>query len=428
MQVLPTVALVSVARPAVREEMMSDAVTSKSAWWRVGAVLLIGLFVAYIDRTNLSVALPQLSMDLGFAGEGFAGTNSLALTIFLIGYAVANVLGGFLTRRIDPKTVVIVCFGSWSIATIIVGVASSLYVLLACRFVLGVAEGIYWPQQSRFARAWFAPKDLTKANSLIQYYGQFLALAIGFVTLTPVYDAFGWRALFLITGGLGIVVIVPLYLAALKPEGEAPFRDQMVSTGKLSLAAFGGPAFVLIVFSYITQGMLFWGITLWIPLAVRSLGFTGMNQAVASALPYAAAVGFAIPMAIISDRTGRRVLIAALGMILPGFLLLALPLVDSGVAKLTMVTIALGYRASSFTPNIWSILQSNVEPQAVGSAAGIMNGLGAGGGGTIAGFLVGLLQARTGSYLTGFMVLGALVIVGGVVLLIYGSIMRSASS
>ena len=32
-----------------------------SEWWSIGGTLLIGLFVAYLDRTNLSVAMPQLS-------------------------------------------------------------------------------------------------------------------------------------------------------------------------------------------------------------------------------------------------------------------------------------------------------------------------------------------------------------------------------
>jgi hypothetical protein len=49
-----------------------------------------------------------------------------------------------------------------------------------------------------------------------------------------------------------------------------------------------------------------------------------------------------------------------------------------------------------------------------------MNGIGAGGGGTFAGFLVGLLNARTGSYMSGFMVLGALTVLGSIALLAYG--------
>jgi MFS family permease len=178
------------------------------------------------------------------------------------------------------------------------------------------------------------------------------------------------------------------------------------------------------VFSYITQGMLFWGITLWIPLAVRSLGFSGWSQALASSLPYMAAVVLAIPMSAISDRTQKRVLIAALGMLIPGCLLLTLPLVDSGYLKLAIITAALGYYASSYTPNIWSILQSTVAPHAVGTASGIMNGLGAGGGGTIAGFLVAAMNSYTGSYTSGFMVLGGLVVIGGLSLLTYGYVAK----
>ena len=269
----------------------------RSKWWNIGGSLMVGLFVAYLDRSNLSVSLPSVAQDMGFAGDGFAVTSSLALTIFLIGYALANILGGILTRRMDPKRVVIWTFALWSVATIVIGFSSSLVTLLVCRAILGIAEGIYWPQQSRFARGWFAADELTKANSLIQYYGQYLALAVGFLVLTPIYQAVGWRSLFFLTGGLGLAVIVPLYCFCLRPEAEAPYRLEASGQPQvpLSFEALGGLSFVLLVFSYVTQGMLFWGITLWIPLAVKSLGFSGLSQAFASAVPYAAAVLFAIP-------------------------------------------------------------------------------------------------------------------------------------
>jgi MFS family permease len=396
----------------------------RSRWWSIGGTLFIGLFVAYLDRTNLSVALPQLSKDMGFAGDNFAVTASWALTTFLIGYALANILGGILTRNMDPKVVVIWCFTVWSAATLVVGLTGSVAVLLVCRLILGVTEGIYWPQQSRFVRAWFASNELTKANAIIQYYGQYVALAIGFMVLTPIYDAWGWHVLFYITGGIGLIIIVPLFCVFLRPESEAPYLPKATvgAQPRLTLASMGGPAFLLLVFAYITQGMLFWGITLWIPLTVRSLGFTGISQGLVSAVPYFVAVLLAFPISALSDRTGKRVLIASLGMLVAGVLLLALPAVDSGAAKMTLITIALGYYAASFTPNIWSILQSTVEPHAVGSASGIINGLGAGGGGTIAGFLVGLMNSYTGSYMAGFMVLGALVFLGGLSLLWYGQV------
>ncbi|WP_186181871.1 MFS transporter [Burkholderia gladioli] len=390
-------------------------------WTRIGGSLLAGLFVAYLDRIALSVALPSIAKDFGFAAPNMAATASWALTAFLIGYAVANVIGGILTRRWDPKYVAAWTFALWSVATCYVGMTNSIAVLLICRVLLGIGEGIYWPQQSRFATAWFAPNERTKANAVIQYYGQFLALGIGFMLLTPLYDAFGWRVLFYIAGGLGLLVIVPLYLAMLKPQSAAPYPPPKrgSTASKLTLAVLGGPSFYLILFSYVMQGMLFWGITLWIPLAVKSIGITGAEQGIASALPYLAAVVLAPFMSRISDRTGKRIRIAASALLLPGVLLMLLPVVTSGYGKLALITLALGYFASSYTPNIWSILQASVAPEAVGSAAGIMNGIGAGGGGTLAGFLVGMTKAATGSFIVGFVLLGVLALMGGVALLIY---------
>ena len=54
-------------------------------WRSSGISLLIGLFVAYLDRTNLSVAIPSVARDTGFSGPRFLVISSWALTIFLIG-------------------------------------------------------------------------------------------------------------------------------------------------------------------------------------------------------------------------------------------------------------------------------------------------------------------------------------------------------
>lgn len=130
----------------------------------------------------------------------------------------------------------------WSIATVFVGFTSSVYVILICRLVLGITEGIYWPQQSRFASDWFSDKERTQANSIIQYYGQFLALDTGFMILSPLDAAFGWRNVFIITGVIGIVVVVPLYITMLKKQEEAPYYRAPAPTEqtKLTLESLGG--------------------------------------------------------------------------------------------------------------------------------------------------------------------------------------------
>lgn len=394
-------------------------------WFKIGGTLMVGLFVAFLDRINLSIALPSISKELGFTGIRFAITSSWALTTFLIGYAAANFFGGIFTRRMDPKWVVISLMIIWSITTLLTGLISSVFALLVMRAILGVTEGIYWPQQSRFAKAWFAPYELTKANTLIQYYGQYFALTLGFFILTPIYDTMGWRFLFYFTGGIGLFIMIPLFWTMLKRESEAPYSIKFQGNyPKLTLKSLGGNIFLLLVFSYLAQAMLFWGITLWLPMVVKSLGYTGLKQAFGSALPYFTAIVFAIPMSYISDKTGRRILIAASGLFIPGTLLIILPLGGTGFLKLVLIALALGYMSSSFTTNVWTTLQTNVEPSVIGPAAGIINGIGAGGGGALAGFIVGLFLKSTGSYMPGFMVIGFIVILGGMSLLLYGKVTR----
>jgi MFS family permease len=397
-------------------------------WIRIGGTLMMGLFVAYLDRINLSVALQSLSTELGFTGSRFAITSSWALTTFLIAYAASNFFGGIFTRRADPKWIVISMLAVWSTATLITGFVGSLFTLLVMRAILGIAEGIYWPQQSRFARAWFAPHELTRANTMIQYYGQYIALSIGFFILTPVYDAFGWRYLFYITAALGLFIVLPLFWVMLRKESEAPYMPKNHdSTSKLTLKAMGGRPIFFLIFSNLTQAMLFWGVTLWLPMVVKSLGYSGFKQGLGSALPYLIAILLAIPMSYISDKTGKRLQIATLGLIIPGSLMILLPFVDNGLIKLIMISLALGYGASNYSPNFWTILQSNVEPAAIGPAAGILNGIAGGGGGTIAGFIVGILLKHTGSYMPGFVVLGVLIILGGLSLILYGKFTRKVT-
>src|SRR4051794_23819804 len=85
-----------------RSPFVEEGIMTGSRWWSIGGSLLVGLFVAYLDRTNLSVAIQSVARDLGFAGDRFPVVSSWALTIFLIGYALANIFGGIATQRFDP--------------------------------------------------------------------------------------------------------------------------------------------------------------------------------------------------------------------------------------------------------------------------------------------------------------------------------------
>jgi MFS family permease len=414
---------------ASQSDPRNEHAVGKAKWWRIGAVLMFGLFIAYLDRSNLSIGLPGLSKDLGFAGPTFAATSSWTLTAFLFGYLAANLCGGFLTYRIDPKITLIVTVAVFSTCTLVSGFVHSVGLLIFLRVVLGFAEGIYWPQQFRVAKAWFTESEMSKGTAIIQYYGQYTALALGFFLLTPLYDALGWRPLFWITGAAGLLLVIPLYTGLLKsaPSGSAPAVPEREpgERKRLTFLAFGGRPFLLLVFSYFANGMLFWGITLWIPLVLQSLGFSGAGRGLLAALPYLLSLVLTVPMMAISDRTGKRVLIASSGLLVGGALVASLPLVADPTAKLALICVGMGYFTATYTSNLWAIAVTDLAPHVVGPATGIINGFGAGGGGIVAGFVVGQLRAATGSYVPGFVVLGVVSIIGGLALLLYGRLRPS---
>jgi len=395
-------------------------------WVRIGLLLAVGLFVAYLDRSTLSIGIAGVSRDLGFAGHDFAAMSSLALTAFLWGYLVSNLLGGVLTARIDAKWILLISVAGYSLCTVLIGFSENITMLIVLRVGVGIFEGFYWPQQFRLAKEWFDEKDMTRASAMIQYYGQYLALALGFFILTPVYAALDWRPLFWILGGLGLVLILPLYTAFLRSKPGSPrfspiripAADPAERKG-LTFASLGGWSFLLIVFSYFTNGMLFWGITLFLPQTVATFRLPPALNGLAAATPYLVSLVLTFPMIALADRTGRRGIIAVSGLVVGGVLIACLPFTGDPVVRFVLISLGLGYFTAAYTPNIWAIAVTRFSPHAVGPATGIINGFGAGGGGIVAGALVGGLLAATGTYFAGFTVLGLAAIAGGIALAIY---------
>jgi len=398
----------------------------RGRWTKIGLLLAVGLFVAYLDRSNLSIGISGAARDLGFSGSNFAETSSLVLTAFFWGYLVSNLLGGLLTTRMDAKWILVISVAGYSLSTLLIGFTNDVGFLLFLRIAIGVFEGFYWPQQFRLLKEWFVDNEMSRASALIEYYGQYISLALGFFILTPVYAALDWRALFWILGGIGLVVVLPLYAVFLTSRPAAPrFGSLVIRTEttaekeKLTFQSLGGWSFILVVFSYFANGLLFWGITLFLPQTVAGFKLNPTLSGLLAAVPYLLSIALAIPMIAISDKTGKRGLIAVSGLIVGGILVACLPLAGDPVVKFILISLGLGYFTATYNPNIWAIAVMRLKPHAVGSATGIMNGIGAGAGGIVAGPIMGSLLAATGAYFAGFAVFGLVAIAGGIALAVY---------
>src|SRR5690349_5842881 len=111
------------------------------------ALLVISIFLNYIDRSNLSLAAPVMQNEYGLSTRDI-GTLSSA---FFWTYALLQLFGiaGWLADRYSPGLVLAGGLFVWSAATILTGVLSGIAMLFAARLLVGAGESVAYPCYSR---------------------------------------------------------------------------------------------------------------------------------------------------------------------------------------------------------------------------------------------------------------------------------------
>jgi ACS family D-galactonate transporter-like MFS transporter len=207
---------------------------------RTGGVrfLILGLITAgtlinYLDRSVISVAGPFLSKDLGLDPVALG----LVFSAFSWTYAAAQIPGGVFLDRFGARVTYFVSVTVWSVFTLLQGLATGFWSLLAFRFGLGVAEAPCYPANSRVLAVWFPQGERARANG-VYAVGQYFGLAFLSPVLVWVVTQFGWRALLVGVGAVGVVfglVWLGLYRdpLAMKGVGKAEL-DHIAAGGGLS--------------------------------------------------------------------------------------------------------------------------------------------------------------------------------------------------
>src|SRR5204863_7147346 len=128
---------------ARKPELVPDAMKAER-WMRIIPVALIMYTIAYIDRTNIALALdPTISsmmkdllMDDQMKGN--------AAGIFFLGYVLLQIPGGYLANHWSAKKLVSILLVFWGICAVTCGLVHTFKQFEIARFMLGVAEsGVY---------------------------------------------------------------------------------------------------------------------------------------------------------------------------------------------------------------------------------------------------------------------------------------------
>jgi len=175
----------------------------------------------FADRGLIGPLLPLLVPALGIT-YGLAGT---LVSLFFVGY-LSTFVGGFLSDRLGRKRISVFSVISFGVVTCLTALVRGAVSLGVVRVATGIFEGFQYPTAAAWISETYPYRRRGKALAIWET-GYSLGTLFGIVVATVVAAAFGWRAPWLVTGGLSIIagILFAKYVKE-RPRHETPGYDE----------------------------------------------------------------------------------------------------------------------------------------------------------------------------------------------------------
>jgi len=396
-------------------ELASSSRTSARQWILVFVLFLAGVLNS-ADRTSLSVAAPQLISELHISPVEMG----YLLSSFFWTYAVGQIVSGWFIDRYPVKWVFAIGFVIWTLATFFTGFVQGMISLFILRFILGAGESVAYPAYSKVIASEFPPTRMGLPNAILNS-GAKVGAALGILIGGLLIAAHGWRMMFFVLGGVGVVFLILWFIYAPGAE-QKTVRRSMHHAG-------AGPSFLDILRTRDAWGTFigqsgytyayFFGLT-WLPTYLAQQRHISLaNMGVVGALPFWGAAISAIIAASVADSLiskGYSSTKVRKTVVVVGFLLSVAAYPSAVVEDLTLSLILLNVAYAGLglvVSNHWAITQTIAGPAAVGRWSGGQNFMGAVMG-IIAPIASGYIVQLTGNYSLAFLIMAVLAITGAV--------------
>ena len=275
----------------------------------------LGWMLDAFDVMLYALVLTHVMRDLGMT-KGIAG---LLNTLTLLASGIGGVLFGFIADRIGRARALMLSILTYSICSFASGLSTSVQMLAAFRFILGLGMGGEWNTGATLVAETWPTHLRAKALAAVQSswaIGYALAALVAGIVLRYA----NWRAVFFV----GIIpALVTLWIRRSVPESEMWKRNRVVTSqldnesGKSSfwslfLPPYLHPTFFLLLMNFF--GLFgWWGLFSWIPpylsLPVdqggRGFGLMG-TTALLLFLNLAGMFPGYLSFGFVADRLGRR--------------------------------------------------------------------------------------------------------------------------
>ncbi len=225
--------------------------------WQATLVIALGLLMAILDSTIVSVVLPQIAtaFHTDFQTITWVGTG-----YFLANAAVVPVIG-YLSDRIGTKTVFLFALVVFTLGSGLCAIAPNEQWLIVFRLFQGVGGGALLPISMAIIFRLFAPTERASAM-VVLLVPLLLAPAFGPTLGGYLATNFSWNAIFTINLPIGVIafILALLVLRNNAAEREANGSDGVFAKGfDLSGLLLSMAGFTAFVYGISEAGSRGWG-------------------------------------------------------------------------------------------------------------------------------------------------------------------------
>lgn len=405
--------------------------------FKVIALTVAAVFICYIDRVVISLAIIPMSEEAGWSET----QKGIILGSFYIGYMITQIYGGVLSDRIGAKIVLGTGLIVWSIFTLITPWAfyGGMVMLVIARVGMGLGEGITFPAWHSLYARWIPfserARSVAVTNSAIP-----IGTIFGLVVTPLLILEYGWELAFYLYGGLGFV----WYYFWNRIVESTPKQDKNISTEELNFIVENAPASEnaeALPFSKWRSNLPLWALTVahfcnnyslfvflsWLPIFIKDgLGVPMAAVGLLAMLPHIASFLFLNIGGYFADfLTNKGIKLLTVRKLCnsiafggSGICLCIVPELESVagiIAIMCLGNIFGGFSAGGFIVN-----HADIGPRHTGRLMGITNMIAALPG-LVGGVLTGIILDVTNSWDIVFYVVAGITFFGGIFYLVFAS-------
>jgi MFS transporter, ACS family, tartrate transporter len=424
----------------------------RKAWRRLLPLLFLCYVIAYIDRTNVSLAKLTMTRDLpGFDNEviGFGAG------IFFIGYFLLEIPGTLLVERWSARKWICRIMVTWGFMAALTACVKTPMHFYIVRFLLGLAEAGFFPGVIVFMTHWFPVRDRGKALAIFMT-GSPIAQLIspklsngllkigasetinGQIIQHPlVLGLAGWQWIYIVWGIPAVLMGIWVFFGLtdrpkdarwLTPEEQDALQSaldhekQIVGVGpKLTMfQALAHPKVILLAFAYFCVITGHYGVEFFMPSILKawySLNFNELTWLVL--LPPLLGLAGQLAIGWNSDRTGERRLHVVAPIFL-GAVALAITPWTRGHLPMTIVCFMFAFIGiKAFLPIFWTLPNLFLTEVAAAGSIGLINSIG-NLGGFLGPYILGKVETITHSFVGGIYFLAVAMGISAIILFFLG--------